>query len=61
MNKQLTCGSLETSGKKIAIYFGLPVQVIDRMPHCSLIRYRDREFIVNTGDLHFEWSLKCAA
>jgi hypothetical protein len=34
-----------------AEYFGLVVSVVARMESCSLIRYRDREFIVDTGDL----------
>lgn len=47
--------------KGIADYLGLSVEVICRMQHRSLIRYRDREFIVDTEDLYFGLSLKCAA
>jgi hypothetical protein len=32
-------------------YFGLAVQIIVRMESCSLIRWRDREFIVDSQDL----------
>ena len=46
---------------EIANYFGLPVQILSRMEHCSLVRYRDREFIVNTEDLCFQRSMRCAA
>ena len=34
-----------------ADYFGLQVEVLGRMPNCTLIRYRSREFIVLTQDL----------
>ncbi len=34
-----------------AEYCGLSVEVLCRMEHCSLVRYRDREFIGNTEDL----------
>jgi len=44
-----------------AEYCGLPVEVVCRMAHCSLVRYRDREFVVNTEDLYFQRSLRCAA
>ena len=43
------------------VYCGLSVEIIYRMPHCSLIRYRDREFVVNTEDLGCQRSLRCAA
>lgn len=42
-------------------YSGLSVEVIYRMPYCSLIRYRDREFVINTEDLGCQRSLRCAA
>ena len=61
MNNQLSGRSCEIPVKKIVTYFGLPVQVICPMPHYSLIRYRGREFVVNTEDLRSEWSFKCAA
>jgi two-component system, NtrC family, sensor kinase len=32
-------------------YFGLAVEVIVRMSSCSLVRYRNREFVVETTDL----------
>ncbi len=35
----------------LAHYFGLPVEVISRMDSCCLIRFRGREFIVDTADL----------
>lgn len=37
--------------EEIANYFGLVVEEIDRMENYSLIRYRDREFVVNTEEL----------
>ena len=51
--------------KKISIipahYFGLPVEVVSRRDGCSLIRFRGREFIVDTADLVFSCGLKQAA
>jgi hypothetical protein len=37
--------------RELASYFGLTVEIIFRMRNCTLIRWRDREFIVETGDL----------
>jgi hypothetical protein len=34
-----------------ATYFGLTVEVIACMSNCSLIRYRNRQFVVETADL----------
>lgn len=42
-------------------YFGLPVEVVSRLDSCALIRFRRREFIVDTADLVFSWGLKQAA
>jgi len=36
-----------------AEYFGLKVEVICRMEHCALIRFGDREFVVDAEDLMF--------
>ena len=32
-------------------YFGLEVEILERLNHCSLVRYQGREFIVDTADL----------
>ena len=37
--------------KNIAEYFGLTVEVICQMKHCALIRFGDREFVVDASDL----------
>jgi hypothetical protein len=37
--------------KRSATYFGLVIEVIDQMPNCTLVRYGDRAFVVNTEDL----------
>jgi hypothetical protein len=37
--------------KKMAEYFGLTVEVICEMKHCALIRFGDREFVVDASDL----------
>jgi signal transduction histidine kinase len=55
----------EQSSKRLpeetATYFGITVQVIARMPSCSLIRYGSREFIVETADLQTSLALRRAA
>lgn len=38
-------------GKRMAQYFGLTVEVICSMKHCALIRFGDREFVVDASDL----------
>lgn len=35
----------------MASYCSLKVEVVSRMEHCSLIRFRERTFIVDTADL----------
>jgi hypothetical protein len=47
--------------KTTATYFGLTVEVICKMRHCALIRYGEREFIVDTCDLVFVRRIRCAA
>ncbi len=37
--------------KMLAEYFGLTVEVICEMKHCALIRFCDREFVVDATDL----------
>jgi hypothetical protein len=32
-------------------YFGIEVEILARLSHCSLVRYQGREFIVDTADL----------
>jgi hypothetical protein len=51
----------EPSQLTLADYFGLTVQVVTRMQHCSLVRYRDGELIVNTEDLQEYLVLKHVA
>ena len=53
--------NVEVFEPKAAEYYGLSVEVVCRMEHCSLIRYRDREFVINTEDLCCQRSLRCAA
>jgi len=63
MMKQLPDGLKQNSTRvtEIASYFGLPVEIISLMEHSSLIRFRDREFIVDTDDLCLKRSMRCAA
>ena len=35
----------------LTTYFGLKVEVVIRMEHLALIRFRGRDFIVETADL----------
>ena len=42
-------------------HFGLLVELIEPMEHCSLIRYQDRELVVDTKDLQEVSALKHAA
>jgi hypothetical protein len=44
-----------------ASYFGLEVEVVTTMTHCSSIRYRDEEFVVLTEDLQSLGDRCCAA
>jgi hypothetical protein len=41
----------EEAQPRLARYFGLPVEVIESMEQCSLIRYRSHECIVSTEDV----------
>ena len=44
-----------------ATYFGIEVEILAQMNHCSLIRHQDREFVVDTADLALKLSLAKAA
>ena len=44
-----------------ATYFGIEVEILVQMDHCSLIRHEDREFVVETTDLAQKLSLAKAA
>jgi hypothetical protein len=46
---------MNTRGKNwiVARYFGLKVEVVYKLNQCSLILFRDREFVVDTRDLVF--------
>jgi hypothetical protein len=46
---------------KVAEYFGLRVEVVSMMEHCALIRFRERECIVDTVDLLFVRKFRRAA
>ena len=43
------------------MYFGIEVVILVSMEHCCLIRFQDREFIVDTADLTLGLSLAKAA
>ena len=44
-----------------AEYFGLKIEVICRMEHYALVRFGDREFVVETEDLRFTQTFRQAA
>jgi hypothetical protein len=54
-HKEAVMGTKEK--QTIAGYFGLAVEVLNRMASYSLIRYRERVFIVETLDLDSCWRL----
>jgi hypothetical protein len=41
-----------------AFYFGLEIEIISQMTHCSLILFNDRSFVVDTADLVSEQNFK---
>lgn len=47
--------------KETATYFGLTVELLTRLPNRSLIRYRQREFLVETADLQTSRAVARAA
>ena len=51
----------ENTRMEAAEYFGLKVEVICRMEHCALVRFGDREFVVDAADLVFDRKLRQAA
>ena len=44
-------GKKSPAPKRLASYFGLTVVILFRMRNCSLIRWHDRNSIVDTADL----------
>ena len=51
MNTKKIHGRSNATPTELASYFGLAVEIALRMTNYSLICWRDREFIVETGDL----------
>jgi hypothetical protein len=51
----------EKNRTEAAEYFGLKVEVICQMEHCALVRFGDREFVVDAADLIFVRMLRQAA
>ena len=43
------------------LYCGIQVEILAHWNHCSLVRYQDREFVVETTDLTVTQSLAKAA
>jgi hypothetical protein len=50
-----------TATIETAIYFGIEVDIISQMEHCSLIHYGDLTVVVDTTDLVFARAMKTAA
>jgi len=47
--------------KIVVFYFGLKVEVVEKLSLCSLIRFQGSNYIVDTVDLVFMRCLKCVA
>ena len=47
--------------KMVAYYFGIEVQILDRMEHCALIHYGDLKVVVDAQDLVFRQVARAAA
>ena len=41
-----------------ALYCGIEVELICQMNHCSLVRFKERSFVVDTADLVLEQNFK---
>ena len=44
-----------------AFYCGIEVEIICQMNHCSLVRFNERSFVVDTTDLVLEQNFKKTA
>jgi hypothetical protein len=44
-----------------AFYFGIELEILCQMPQCSLVRFDDRSFVVDTVDLVLEQNFKKTA
>jgi hypothetical protein len=51
----------ENAETEAAEYFGLKVEVIYRMEHFALVRFREREVLVDAEDLKFVQTSRQAA
>ena len=43
------------------LYCGIEVKIICQMTHCSLVRFNERSFVVDTADLVLEQNFKKTA
>ena len=50
-----------TYGTERTTYFGIEVEIVVHMDHCTLVRYQHREFIVETAVLSFRHTFAKAA
>lgn len=44
-----------------AKYFSIEVDLLCQLDHCSLVRYKDRSFVIDTADLVLERNFKQTA
>jgi len=44
-----------------AFYCGIEVEIICQMNHCSLVRFKEKSFVVDTSDLVLEQNFKTTA
>jgi hypothetical protein len=50
-----------SAAREAANYFGIEVEVVSQMEHCSIIHYGNLTVIVDTADLVFAKAMKTAA
>jgi hypothetical protein len=49
------------NSRGVVLYYGIEVEVLTKMDHCSLIRYGDLKVIVETEDLVYCQAKRAAA
>jgi hypothetical protein len=45
---------MDTTERVKAFYYGIEVEIIFQMNHCSLVRFKERPFMVDMTDLALE-------
>ena len=58
MTEQKEVKAMNTTLIVKAFYCGIEVEIICQMKHCSLVRFNERFFVVDTTDLVLEQNFK---